>query len=534
MRTKSTRIAPFVILITLLGLVFAGQPVQANQAALAVNPVKHSLDVSETGIYIIQLNDASLASYQGGILGLKATSPEATGARRLDTRTPESKTYLEYLDGKQGQLLGNMEKAFGRSIEIVYQYKNVLNAVAVRISHAEALQAFGLPGVKTVFADEIRQLDTDAGPALIGAPAIWNGETLDAVASKGEGIIIGVINSGINHAHPSFADIGGDLYDHTNPYGPGIYAGVCASDPLYVDFCNDKLIGAYDLTNGGSGGPEDEDGHGSHTASTAGGNAVTVAVSDGAGGTFDVNISGVAPHANLIAYRVCNDDGGCEFAATIAAVDLAIDDQVDVLNYSISGSDDPWNDGVDLAFLDGVTAGIFVSASAGNDGPDPSTVAKTGPWNAAVAASTHGRILAHPLDIFALGGSLTGLGAVEGSGPPLTADFTGPIMFGGDIDPYNIEGCAAWPAGSFAGLIGMVQRGTCTFVEKVDFLVAAGAVGVLVYNNVSGPPTAMGGLEATTVPSMMITLEAGLEAVCLDHGRCNSTSYYVCCPVLCL
>lgn len=518
MRTKSTRIAPFVILITLLSLIFAGRPVQANQAALTFNPVKHTLDVSETGIYIIQLNDASLASYQGGILGLKATSPEATGARRLDTRTPESKTYHKYLDGKQGQLLGNMEKAFGRSIEVVYQYKNVLNAVAVRISHTEALQAFGLPGVKTVFADEIRQLDTDAGPTLIGAPAIWNGETLDAVASKGEGIIIGVIDSGINHAHPSFADIGGDGYDHTNPYDAGNYVGVCASDPLYADFCNDKLIGAYDLTNGGSGGPEDEDGHGSHTASTAGGNAVTVAVSDGAGGTFDVNISGVAPHANLIAYRVCNDDGGCEFAATIAAVDLAIDDQVDVLNYSISGSDDPWSDGVDLAFLDGVTAGIFVSASAGNDGPDPSTVAKTGPWNAAVAASTHGRILAHPLDIVATSGSLIGLGAVEGSGPAITSDFTDNILWGGDVDATNIDGCDAWPAGSFSGVIGLVQRGDCTFAIKVDNLAAAGAVGALVYNNVSGPPTAMGGLEATTIPSMMITLEAGLEASALITG----------------
>lgn len=510
MRTKSTQIAPFVILITLFSLVFAGQAVRANQADMAANPAKYALDVSETGIYIVQLNDASLARYQGGLPGLKATSPETTGARRLDTGTPESKAYLKYLDGKQNQLLGNMQKAFGRSIEVVYQYKNVLNAVAVHISHAEALQVFGLPGVRMVFADGIRQMDTDAGPPLIGAPAIWAGDTLGEVATKGEGIIIGIIDSGINHAHPSFADVGGDLYDHTNPYGAGNYAGVCASDPAYANFCNDKLIGAYDLTNGGSGGPEDEDGHGSHTSSTAGGNAVTVEVSDGAGGTFDVNISGVAPHANLIAYRVCNDDGGCEFAATIAAVDLAITDQVDVLNYSISGSDDPWNDGVDLAFLDGVTAGIFISASAGNDGPDPSTVAKTGPWNAAVAASTHGRILAHEVDVVAAGGSLLGLGAVEGSGPPLTEDFTNALLWGGDVDPANIAGCAAWPAGSFTGKIGMVQRGTCTFVEKVDFLVAAGAVGVLVYNNVSGPPIAMGGLEATTVPSMMITLEAGL------------------------
>ena len=217
-----------------------------------------------------------------------------------------------------------MANAFGHPVEAVYQYKNVLNAVAVRLEHAEALQAFNLPGVLTVYPDLIRQLETDIGPTLIGAPSIWEGETLDGSSTYGEGIIIGVIDSGINHAHPSFADVGNDGYDHTNPNGAGNYVGVCDTDPLYADFCNDKLIGGYDFTS--SGGPEDEDGHGSHTASTSAGNFVEVEIDDLAGGTFTVQISGVAPHANLIAYRVCDDAGGCWTSATVAAVDQAIDD----------------------------------------------------------------------------------------------------------------------------------------------------------------------------------------------------------------
>jgi subtilisin family serine protease len=518
MQTRGFKFAVLLICLSILTLAFIGQPVKADQVGAALSPVKHSLAVSETGIYIVHLQDASLASYQGGTPRLQATSPQITGVRRLDTRTPESQAYLTYLTQKQGELVSSMNRALGRQVEVVFQYKNVLNAIAVRMDHDEALRAFNLSGVNTIYPDQINQLDTDTGPTLIGAPQIWGGDTLGDVGTYGEGIIIGVIDTGINHAHPSFADVGDDGHDHANPYGENVYVGYCVDHPT---FCNDKLIGAYDLTYGGSGGPEDEDGHGSHTASTAGGNFVDLAIDDGVGGTFPVTISGVAPHANLIAYRVCDDSGGCQTAATVAAIDHAIADQVSVLNYSISGSDDPWNDPVDLAFLDAYTAGIFVSASAGNAGPGASTVAKTGPWNAAVAASTHSRILAHPVDVITTEPTLpdlTGLGGVEGGGPPLTADLTAPLIYGGDVNPSNVRGCDAWTGTPFAGAIGMVQRGDCTFADKVQNLTAAGAIGALVYNNVGGPPTAMGGLEATTIPAMMISNDEGLQVVALISG----------------
>ncbi len=516
MKSRMFKVIAILMLVSMLIAPFSGQSARANAGAAAVQPVKHTLAVSDTGIYIVRLQDASLAAYQGGIAGLSATSPEITGARRLDPSNAASQAYLDYLGGKQGELLGNMADAFDRPIEAVYQYKNVLNAVAVRLEHAEALQAFNLPGVLTVFPDVIRQMDTDVGPLLIGAPSIWAGDTLEGTGSKGEGIVIGVIDSGINHAHPSFAETAKDGYTYTNPYGDGNYAGVCATDPLYADFCNDKLIGAYDFTS--SGGPEDEDGHGSHTASTAGGNFVDVVFDDGAGGTFTVEIRGVAPHANLVAYRVCDDAGGCWSSATIAAVDHAIDDDINVINYSISGSDDPWNDAVDLAFLDAYTAGIFVSASAGNAGPAASTVAKTGPWNAAVAASTHSRIMAHLIDATAAGGELLDMGALEGDGTPLAADLTAPIIFGGDVDSANVEGCNAWPAGSFTGAIGLVSRGTCAFEIKINNLMDAGAVAALIYNNRSGPPIYMAVGTATGLYAFMIGQADGLALVDLISG----------------
>ncbi len=515
MKSRVFKIGVVLMLVSMLFAPIGGTSSMANAATTPNQAVKHTLVESETGIYIVRLQDASLAAYKGGVGNLQATSPEATGARKLDPSTANSQAYLDYLSGKQSELMGNMAKAFGHPVEAVFQYKNVLNAVAVRINHAEALQAFDLPGVLAVYPDMVRQLETDVGPILIGAPSIWNGDTLYGDSSYGEGIIIGVIDTGINHAHPSFADTAKDGYDHTNPYGAGNYVGVCDSDPAYSDFCNDKLIGAYDFTD--TGGPEDVNGHGSHTASTAGGNFVDVEFDDGAGGTFTVEIRGVAPHANLIAYQVC-DDGGCWSSYSVAAVDHAISDGADVLNYSISGSDDPWADPVDLAFLDAFTAGIFVSASAGNAGPDPSTVAKTGPWNASVAGTTHSRIIAHPLDVVTVDASMLGIGAVEGSGPALTETLTESIVWGGDVDLANLNGCNAWTAGAFDGVIGMVQRGDCTFAIKVDNLTAAGAIGAVVYNNVDGPPIVMGGLEATTIPAMFISLNDGLAVADMIDG----------------
>src|SRR5699024_10504013 len=149
-------------------------------------------------------------------------------------------------------------------------------------------------------------------------------------------------------------------------------------------------------------------------------------------------VQGVAPRANVIAYKVCGL-WGCFSSDSVAAVDQAILDGVDVLNYSISGGDRPWTDAVDLAFLEAYEAGIFVAASAGNDGPGASTVAKTAPWNAAVAATTHQRVIANVLDVTGPGevpDELTGIAAVPGEGTPFSESVEAPLR---SVDPPGTE-----------------------------------------------------------------------------------------------
>ena len=479
--------------------------------AIRIVDEKSVYGVSETGLYIIRFDQPSLASYSGGIAGLRATSPQATGERRLNANSPASRAYVQHLTDLQNRFAADLNRRLSRSVSVVHHYVGALNGMAVTASHEEALQIAAMPGVAAVYADTLRELTTDVGPLLISAPSVWNGNTGSGVATRGEGIIIGVLDTGINSQHPSFAAADGDGYIHTNPYGAGIYKGWCATNP---GFCNEKMVGAYTFhPNGGS--PEDTNGHGSHTAGTAGGNA-HIATFDVGNETYNLPMQGVAPRANIVAYKVC--DPGCPGTASVAAINSAIlNDDVDVINYSISGNDFPWNDPVDLAFLDASNAGIYVAASAGNSGPGPSTVAKTGPWNAATAASTHNRAIGQTLDVTSQSApvELQGLFVVPAEGTSIVDDIVSGIRY----DATNNLGCDPFAPGTFTDHLALIQRGGCTFPIKATNARNAGATGVVLFQSVGGPPITAGGNPLP--PLVMMDLASGIAL--RDHIIANPT-----------
>lgn len=465
---------------------------------------------SETGLWMVRLDEAPLASYRGETPGLRATSREVTGDDRLDVDSAASVRYLDHLEDRQDAILSQINEALGRDVEVAFEYRAALNGMAVEVSAEEAAVIADIAEVATVTPDEVHELDTDVSHGLISSAAIWDGETATGVDTHGEGVIVGMLDTGVNPDHPSFADTDGTGYSHTNPFGAGSYVGVCDPDhPRHDPLCNDKLIGAWDYT-GSSVGARDENGHGSHTGSTIAGNTHDAVVTVGED-EYVRTISGVAPRANVISYKVCGLFG-CFSSASVAAVDQAILDGVDVLNYSISGGDRPWNDNVDLAFLEAFEAGIFVAASAGNDGPGEGTVAKTAPWNASVAATTHQRVMANVLDVTGpvpVPPELTGVVAVPGEGSPFTESVEAPIRFVGPVDAEN-QGCEPFAAGVFADAIALIERGGCNFSDKIDNATDAGAVAVVVFNQFAGPPVVMGAVEDTTVPGVMVSNDDGV------------------------
>lgn len=469
-----------------------------------------ALGESDTGLWIVQLDEPALAAYTGGIHGLSATSPEVTGAPSLDVDSSASQAYLSHLEDRQDEFATLAERRLGRDVPILSTYDAVLNGVAVEADSSEIAKLAALPGVAAVYPETVREMTTDVSNDIIGSPAVWGGDTGSGAATRGEGVIVGILDSGINPEHPSFAAVDGEGYQHENPLGAGSYLGVCdPSNAGQADeaICNDKLIGAWAF-DPRSTSAQDTDGHGSHTASTAAGN-VHEATFDIGGTEFTRTVSGVAPRANVIAYRVCVTD--CPTGAILAGINQAVIDGVDVLNYSISGSDSPWSDPVELAFLDAFNAGVFVAAAAGNDGPGASTVAHTGPWTAAAAASTTSRAFVQTMDVTpASGTGLTGIATVPGDGgPAVTEPIEASLRDAAELD--NALGCQPFASGSLAGSVALIDRGSCEFSVKVRNATSAGAVAVVVANNAGGPPSTMGGLEGTTIPAVMIDRPSGAD-----------------------
>ena len=207
---------------------------------------------------------------------------------------------------------------------------------------------------------------------------------LGGQSQAGEGQIVGVLDTGIWPEHPMLRDTG-----MPKPAGgPWACQFGDGTDPvLGAPFtCNNKLIGAYAFLdtnlaiNGGAPGEycdnttdecsaRDSDGHGTHTSTTAAGDRVAHA---NLLGVDRGPISGIAPGASVIMYRVCLVNG-CYSSDSVAAVQQAIEDGVDVINFSIGGGANPYSDPVELAFLDAYAANINVNASAGNDGPGNAT-----------------------------------------------------------------------------------------------------------------------------------------------------------------
>ncbi|MGV7977181.1 MAG: S8 family serine peptidase [Anaerolineaceae bacterium] len=505
MRSKTIRILALIIVLAMIASPVSGLrlntveaqgglPGRSDLVPTGHTPVdKYStvdagdvVDKTEVSRYIVLFEGASLSRAKG-----------SAGINSI-----EGQNYLDSLAVNRQAMLTKAESLLGRSIQVRYIYDVVLNGVSVELSAQEAEELQSLPGIRKVLKDQDYTYTTDAGPEWIGAGDIWDGTAVpDTLGTKGEGVLVGILDGGINFDHPSFSDTPDDgfVYSWT-----GDYLGVCApaGDPEYADACNDKVVGAWSYTYDAPSDfvtPEDAEGHGSHTASTVAGNFVDVDFY----GT-EVTISGVAPHAQIIAYDVCYptpSGGQCAGEDSIAAAQQAILDGVDVINYSISGGENPYSDGVELAFLDATAAGVTVSTSAGNSGPGAATVAHRSPWLLSTAASSHNRKFTSEVDFSnpLYENILTLAGEV-----PFTTDVVNSKVIYAGEDAGNELGCNAFPAEFFKDSIALIKRGTCAFSVKILNAEAAGAAGVLIFTN-TNPPGPMS-VSGTTIPGVMLDI----------------------------
>lgn len=381
-----------VVAVAALALVAPSVVAVPSPAAAATQDRPAAAVPFRGGRYIVTFADDPVASYDGYAPGYPATRP-APG-RKLEVGSPAAQRWQQRLVAEHDTALADI------GATKIYDYTITNNAVAVELSAAQASRLARRAGVVALHEDERAQPTTTTSPELLGLDApggLWS--QLGGDRNAGAGVVVGVIDTGIWPESRSFA--GG-----TGIAVPADWRGTCVAGEQFTKrTCNDKLIGArYYLSGFGRKfvsledylSPRDGSGHGTHTASTAAGNVVDGVTVDGRV-IDDGEVAGMAPGAKIAAYKVCWEGrpgvaAGCFNSDSVAAINDAVADGVDVINYSIGGSSESdVLDPVEQAFRAASNAGVFVAASAGNSGPGASTFDHPSPWVTTVAAATHRR-----------------------------------------------------------------------------------------------------------------------------------------------
>ncbi|WP_053382621.1 S8 family serine peptidase [Leucobacter celer] len=316
------------------------------------------------------------------------------------------------VDRPNGQLAETYERVHEQLAEEVgsepeQSFTRVFNGFTAELTAGQLAELEGSDLVRSITPDGFDVLHTATQALGIDAEGgLW--QQVGGEAGAGRGVVVGVIDSGFAPENPMFQ---GDPIpqlgsDPTQPHysAPGrismrkadgqTFTGECvAGTDFTADMCSTKVITARYFDSSGAASvrsPRDTLGHGSHTASTVAGNRVQAAIS---GETRE--LVGVAPAAKLAIYKACWPGlfglPTCAESNQLAAIEAAVADGVDVLNYSLgrgSGQDDTVSGPVDRALLGAAAAGVAVVASASNNGPSPSTVDHTEPWLTTVAADT--------------------------------------------------------------------------------------------------------------------------------------------------
>ena len=498
MKRKLLLVGLFLILVFTVTMVASASNKNANDA--------------EVDSYIVLMELDPVVRYEGDVKGYQATKPGK--GDKVNPNSAHVKKYRQFLEKSHDT---SLEAAGADTNQKTHDYTVAFNGYSAILTETQAKNVERQEGVTLVLKDQLRQLQTDNSPDFLG---LTDPAGPYAKGITGEGVVVGIVDSGVWPEHPSFADDGSygppPVTLEDTPENPACNFGNTGWNSNDAPFtCNNKLIGAREyldsykffvgLTPDEFDSARDDDGHGSHTASTAAGNAGVEASIFGIPRGI---ISGMAPRARVIAYKACGA-GGCYTSDTSAAIDQAVLDGVDALNYSIGGGASLTGFD-DIAFLFAADAGIFAATSAGNSGPGFGTMGGPAsvPWITAVGASTQDRAFISDITL-------------SGPGEPPSGLWGGSITTG--IENYNLvdadsvaggtngECLNPFPAGTFqaddAVLCNRYNLGVARTQRVAN--VAAGGGGAVIFQNVSATHPNMTPTDNHPLPTVHMLYDVG-------------------------
>lgn len=389
----------------------------------------------------------------------------------------------------RGVAQDSLVRAMGARHKVRSRVRTVSNALVVESPSAEELR--GMAGVRRVTPVVKLRTSLDRALTLHQIKAAW--ERLPDAGRAGEGIKIGIIDTGIDAKHPAFAGEG-----LTAPAGfPKV------SSEKFLQATNGKVIvqRSYDSLNRTEESIVDGAGHGTAVAMVAAGGHVQSRFG---------KLSGAAPGAWLGAYRVFGGVTGDEgsSAALLQALDDAVSDGMDVVNMSL-GFFPPYREGIDPmadAIKRAVAMGVMVIKAAGNEGPDIASVDSPTVAGAgiSVGAIRNDRAFAEAVSVEGLGDLL----AVASTGTRPTEPVRGRLVDISGADPTGLA-CDPIPGDSLRGGVALILRGTCFFSAKLKNAEAAGAIAAVVYTHAMDPLPFMMAVDDATLPALMVGFTTG-------------------------
>ena len=465
---------------------------------LLTNPLADSepelqIDRNQEVTFLVELEEAPLISRMG----------KGSDAETLQSVEAQARYAVQQAQVQARQQLQTVE-----GLEIVDTYSLLLNGFSVTAPYGQKEAIAALPGVRAV---EVAQTYAAPKPPVATVePNMHNSGSVVHVSKDytGKGMLVGILDTGLDVNHEAFAtEPAGQTMTRARVQTAMENLNLHATGDLDQIYVSGKVPFAYDYADGDTD-VNDVQGHGTHVAGTVAANCS--------------NLTGMAPDAQLAIFKVFSDtQSGTGDTWILPALEDAVKLGVDVINMSLGMSCgfSSENEVMDRVYSRVEDAGIVLMISAGNEGtstanhrygsrslasnPDSATVGSPSMYDAALCVASVENVKKY-MSYF-MAGDLQVTYNDPGAGEAFTS-LNGTYAYVA-VPGYGEE--SDYVGLNLNGKIALVMRGSISFTDKEAAAAAAGAVGMVVYDNAPGSLTNM--QVEGIIPSCFISLEDGTK-----------------------